>query len=249
MNEIRREKIKEYVLEKGVVTIQDLRKVCPDVSVMTIHRDLDVLEREGTLVKVRGGAKAAVYASETGFEIRLHENTKCKQLMAEKALPLIQNNSSIFLDAGTSNLILARHMPDMNIDIFTTAPNIALELCRLNHPVITCCCGTVNRRNLAVSGMTTLDMIDKINIDLAFVGVSGTSPEAGFTCGSESEMLVKQLVIRKARKSVVMCDSSKLQRVLPYTFATFSEVDLLISDGKLPDPYLEFAKSQGVNIL
>ena len=124
-----------------------------------------------------------------------------------------------------------------------------MELCRLHNPVVNLCCGTLNRKNLAVSGQNTLETLEKINIDLAFIGVSGCSVEAGFTCGTESDMLVKRLVIRKARTSVVVCGREKLSCLMPYTFAQLSDVDYLISDDAMPETFVAAAKSAGVILL
>lgn len=249
MNAIRQALICDYIEEKGHATMRELLKLCPEVSHMTIHRDLDALEKAGAIVRIRGGARAVRHTGDPGFEVRMRENTPAKEAIAEKALQLIHAGSSVFLDASTSNLALARSLPDISLHIFTTGPNIGLELCRLSNPVVTFCCGTINRKNLALSGQNTLDMLEKINIDLAFIGVSGCSVESGFTCGTESEMLVKRLVIQKARTSVVLCDASKFSRLMPYTFARLADVDCMISDAPLPPAFAQAAQAAGITVL
>jgi len=183
------------------------------------------------------------------FDVRIGENNAGKLTIAQKPMELLQPHSSIFLDASTTNLMLARSLPDINLNIFTTGPSIALELCKLHNPVVTLCCGTINRKNLALSGQNTLEMLERINIDMAFIGVSGCSVDAGFTCGTEGDMLVKRLVINKARTSVVMCTKEKLKCLMPYTFANFSDVDYLISDEPLPEMFLAAAKEANLKIL
>ncbi|MBO5339637.1 MAG: DeoR/GlpR transcriptional regulator [Oscillospiraceae bacterium] len=249
MNHIRQEQILGFIEQNNVVTIKQLQQLFPDVSLMTIHRDLQTLENRGMVVKVRGGAKSVRHTGDPGFDERARENNSAKTAIAQKALKLIQPNTSIFLDASTTNLILSRSLPDISLNIFTTGPSIALELCRLHNPVVTVCCGAINRKNLALSGQNTLEMLEKINIDLAFIGVSGCSVEAGFTCGTESDMLVKHKVIQKARTSVIMCDRGKLSRLMPYTFARPEDVDCLISDGPLPDPFVQALTDAGVTLL
>lgn len=249
MNNIRKEKIRVFIESNGVVSIKELQSLIPDVSLMTIHRDLDSLEQEGAIVKVRGGAKLVHHTGDPGFDVRLQENNAGKKEIVRKALTLIQPNSTIFLDASTTNLMLARCLPDIDLNIFTTGPNIAIELCRLQNPNITLCCGRINRKNMALSGQITLDMLDKINIDMAFIGVSGCSAESGFTCGTESDMVVKRKVIQKARTSVVLCDRVKFSRLMPYTFAQYQDVDYLISDDKIPQAVLDAAKQENVQIL
>ena len=249
MNRIRQDRIKEYIEEKNVVTIKELQDLFPEVSLMTIHRDLDFLENTGAVVKFRGGARSVRYAGDPEFNVRMRDNNSGKQMIARKAMELIQPHSSIFLDASTTNLTLARILPDMNLNVFTTGPSIALELCRLHNPVVTLCCGTINRKNLALSGQNTLEMLEKINIDMAFIGVSGCSVDAGFTCGTEGDMLVKRMVIRKARTSVVMCTQEKLRCLMPYTFATMQDVDYLISDVPMPEPFHKAAEQYGTILL
>ncbi len=249
MNNIRLDRMKEYIEQKNVVTIKELQALFPEVSLMTIHRDLDALEQSGIVVKYRGGARAVRHTGDPEFNERMLANTSGKNAIARKALSLIRPNTAVFLDASTTNLALAKLMPDISVHVFTTGPSIAMELCRLHDPIVNLCCGTMNRKNLAVSGQNTLEMLDRINIDLAFIGVSGCSVDAGFTCGTESDMLVKRLVIKKARTSVLVCGREKLSKLMPYTFADFSEIDYLISDEELPEAFRNAAREAGVTIL
>lgn len=246
---IRREQIRRYIEGKNIVTIRELQALFPNVSLMTIHRDLDALEQEGAVVKFRGGARSVMHAGDPEFNVRMQENNAGKTAMARKALKLIQPHSSIFLDASTSNLVLAQNLPDINLNVFTTGPTIALELCRLHNPVVTLCCGTINRKNLAVSGQNTLEMLEGINIDMAFIGVSGCSEEAGFTCGTEGDMRVKNMVIRKARTSVLMCGKEKFSYLMPYTFARLCDADYLVTDGDLSESFLRAAEEANLTIL
>ena len=249
MNQIRLERMKAYIEKNGVVTIKELQTLFPEVSLMTVHRDLDTLMEEGSVVKFRGGAKSVRHDGDPEFNVRIGENNSGKFAIAQKAMELIQPHSSVFLDASTTNLMLAKSIPDINLNIVTTGPSIALELCRLHNPVVTLCCGTINRKNLALFGQNTLEMLDKINIDIAFIGVSGCSVDAGFTCGTEGDMLVKRQVIRKARTSVAMCTHDKLKCLMPYTFANLSDVDYLISDTQLPEDFQNAAIQAGLKIL
>lgn len=249
MNSIRQKKICDYIEQRQIVTIKELQSLYPDVSLMTIHRDLDSLVQSGKVVKVRGGARAVRHTGDPGFEERLQENNAGKVTMATKALNLIQPGSTVFLDASTTNLMLARVLPDINLNIFTTAPNIAIELCKLHNPSITLCCGNLNRKTMALAGQNTLEMLDKINIDLAFIGVSGCNVEAGFTCGTEGDMAVKAMVLRKARTKVIMCDKGKFSRLMPYTFGRISDADYLISDDAVPEAIVAEAKTNNVIIL
>ena len=153
------------------------------------------------------------------------------------------------MDAGTSSIVLAQTLPDIDLNIFTTAPNVAIELSRLSAPTIHMCCGTLNRLNQAVSGQSTLQMLQGINIALAFIGVSGYTDQGGFTCGKEDEMLVKRLMVERAGKKAILMDSSKCGKILPYTFGNVEDVDYIITDGEITEGLRERAEKAGVEIL
>lgn len=252
MNQLRREHIGKYIQEKGVVTTKELSTLFPDISLMTIHRDLEKLEQEGIINRTRGGAVAVTQGTsptEIKLEARMHTNTQAKKEIARKALALIEPGSAVFLDAGTSCMALAKLLPDIDLNIFTTGPNIVLELARLSLPTIHMCGGTLNRYNQAVSGQSTLKMLENINIATAFLGVSGYTPEGGFTCGKEEEMLVKRMMFQKAGRTVILMDSSKCGRILPYTFGDIGDADYIVSDGQLPEELVHKARESGTEIL
>jgi len=249
MNSLRREKLLRYIELKEAATLKEMQALFPDVSLMTIHRDLEYLEERGAILRVRGGAQAISDSVEPRFEMREQENSGSKNIIAQKAIPLIKPGSSIFLDAGTTSFALARIMPDIDVNIFTIGPNIAVELMKLNNPSINLCGGNLNRANLALSGQSTLDMIAEINIDTAFIGTGGYTQENGFTGGKESEARAKSLVIRKARTVVALMDSSKLGRILPFTFAKLSDFNYVVNDGRLPEDFLAEAARLNVTVI
>lgn len=251
MNQIRREKIRKYIQEKGAVSVKEINSLFPDVSVMTIHRDLAKLEEERLIIRTRGGAMAINYhgVTEGKLETRMQSNVIEKREIAQKALQLIYTDSAVFFDAGTSCMALAQMLPDMELNVFTTAPNIAVELSRLMHPTIHMCGGTLNRANQAVSGPSTLQMLENINIATAFIGVSGYTKDGGFTCGKEDEMQVKRLIMKKAARKVILMDSSKCGKIFPYMFGTMEDVDYIISDGNLPEEFIKLAQEANVIVL
>ena len=252
MNQLRREHIGKFIQEKGAVTVKEISALFPDVSLMTIHRDLEKLEEEGVILRTRGGAMSPTAGSsptEVKLEARMQTNRKAKREMARKALKLIDPGSAVFLDAGTSSMALAQALPDMDVNIFTTGPNIAMELGRLTIPTIHMCGGTLNRFNQAVSGQSTLKMLEQINIATAFFFFFGYTDQGGFTCGKEDEMLVKRLMMEKAGKKVILMDSSKCGKILPYTFGNIENADCIVSDGGLPREFLDRAEQAGVRVL
>ncbi|MBO4873180.1 MAG: DeoR/GlpR transcriptional regulator [Lachnospiraceae bacterium] len=249
MNRFRRGTIENYIREHHEVTIGMLQQLCPDVSLMTIHRDLNVLEEAGKIMKIRGGAVWVQHDKDPVFEERLRENMTGKEQIAQKALAFISGKGSVFLDSGTTCLKIARGLPEGDYPVFTTAPHIALELAKLERPQIVLCGGVLSRRNLALSGPNTLRFLEEVNLDVAFLGVSGAMADAGFTCGSDEDRQVKQCVLRRAATRILVCDKTKFSRRMPFTFAYFSDIDILISDDAVPADIRAAAEANGVKIL
>jgi DeoR/GlpR family transcriptional regulator of sugar metabolism len=119
----------------------------------------------------------------------------------------------------------------------------------LKTPTINLCGGSLNRANLALSGSFTLDMLEKINIDTAFLGVSGYDDTSGFTTGQESEAKVKSLVLKKSRTTVAMMDSTKISKILPFTFGKLADFTYVIVDGEMSPDFTLKAASCGVKII
>ncbi len=224
----------------------------PNVSSMTLRRDIEFFEKQGEAIKVRGGARSMKFITtsmEEAFSFRLRENTGAKEKVAKQALSLLETGRSIFLDSGTTVLRLAEMMPDERITVTTTGLNVAIELMKKDMPIVNIVGGMINRDNITVQGNQALHFLETINIDVAFIVPSGVSANHGFTCGNYTDCELKKLVVGKARKVVVLMDSSKLNKSLPYTFSTFDGVDCIITDEELPHDIVACAEAAGCTIL
>src|SRR5690554_3401256 len=125
----RREAINETIQNAGEVKLADLEKQFPEVSSMTIRRDLEVLERQGRIIRIRGGAKSIAHLSmikEAVYTQRQAENTPAKIKIADKAANLVSSGRSIYIDSGTTCMALSQKISDQNLFVLTPAPNIAL---------------------------------------------------------------------------------------------------------------------------
>jgi len=250
MRELRKEKIKQYIQQKKIVTINDLRALCPEVSLITIHRDLDHMAKNGEIIKIRGGAKIADDIMEPRFTEREYENQDAKMQIARKMCQELVPNSSIFMDAGTTIYMMAKIFPDIPMNVFTVAPNIAMELLHTtSKPTITMCSGNLNREHLMLTGYFTLEMLKSINIDMAIIGTSGFSLDCGFTCGVENQMMVKKLIMQRSRSVYILMDHSKLEHTFPFTFGTLEDVDYIVTDAPLPAPISEALTANNVVLL
>lgn len=252
MTEERRERIRYLLSEKPFVSLTELCEMFPDVSDMTLRRDIEYFEKIGAAIKVRGGARSVKFISDTKedtissrMNIHIEEKTKIGRVAAT----FTEAGRSIFFDAGSTVECAASFVPDERMTFTTTSPSVALELCRSGQHVVNIVGGRIDRDNLSVSGMYAMRFLEDMNIDIAFLSPTGLSLSGGFTCGNYSDCELKRMVARKARVVVMLMDKTKNDKTLPFTFCDMSDVDVLVTDAPLPDDLAKLAKENGCRVI
>lgn len=252
-SENRQQRILTFIDNKGEVSLVQLKELFPDISMMTLRRDLILLEKEGHLVRTYGGAvsirKISSSPQEDTYSRRAVENVEAKTIIARKAVALVERGRSVYFDAGSTMMCLAQLLPDENFTVITSGVNIALELMKRDRTTVMLPGGFIGRNTLSISGPTAVTDLDSMNIDLAFIAASGFSIENGFTNANIYECELKRKVISRAKKVYLLMDRSKLNKDMPFTFARMDEVDQWISDGPLPFEVTKEAKKYGVVIV
>jgi DeoR/GlpR family transcriptional regulator of sugar metabolism len=253
MKKNRLEQIKEIIEKYGKVSYEKLQSLLPNVSNMTLRRDIITLEEQGYVLRVRGGAISLdelSKKSEQEFVKRFADNIQEKKEIAEKAIHLIQPKSCIFIDSGSTTLHFAKELPNNNYYVVTNALNVATEVLRKSLPTVALLGGDVNRNNLVTTGKSSLDFLNTINIEIAVMTATGFTPEKGlFTCGEQDEMEIKHAVIEGASKVVLLLDSSKVDKNTPYTFCKLDKVDYLVVDKNFPEELRNKIEAQGVKVI
>ena len=252
----RRQAISDLIEQRGEISLHELEAIFPDVSSMTIRRDLDHLEQEHLLVKIRGGvmslshlSRSVLQNAEGDYAQREFLNAEGKRIIAEKAAPFAETGRSIFIDAGSTMMQLARLLHTGRFSVVTNGVNVSLELSQNKSATVNLVGGELNRNNLCVSGAGALEHLRNINIDVAFMAASGYTVEDGFTNGSYYEYELKRHIVQKAKKTIVLMDSTKRGKTMTYTFCRPEEVDVLIMDKKPDAELLKVAKATGMQIL
>ena len=249
MTNKRLDKIRKIISEKPFVSQKELEKLFPDVSTMTVRRDTKLLERQRELIRVRGGVRGIKFIAssmEDNYYTRSYESVSEKENIAKTAMNFVVDGRAIFIDSGTTANQFAKQFAGKRVSVVTTSPTVAIELCRVQGPAVTLVGGMLNRENLSIAGTQAIDFLKSVNLDAAFLSPSGFSAESGFTCGNYYDCELKKYIISKVRQVVVMMDCSKLEKVLPYTFCTPADVDVLITDRLLPKEVQKVMKADKV---
>ncbi len=237
MKRDRIEEIADLLDKRGKLTLEQLDDYFPHVSQMTLRRDLFQLEQEGRIIRVRGGAMSVKEVQKVSGEPYTKKTAiqmDAKIRIAQKAAHLIDENTSLFIDGGTTAMYLAKEMPDINVHVFTNGLAVAIELAQKKNIHLTILGGQVLKDNLSTASPVARSYFDNTNFELAIISAAAFTPENGFSCASQIEADLLKLTRRKAKAMYMMLDSSKIGKIMPYTFARLEDIDVLITDDNFP---------------
>lgn len=244
--------VKEFIQTRGEVSTGELQRFYSDYSAMTLWRDLKLLEEQGCIRRIHGGAISMLAATpqvEGIYSKRAREHIHEKNAIARAALPFISTGHAVYFDAGSTTMNVANLMGQERFTVITSGANIAIELSQRHTCDVLLTGGQISENTLSCSGESAEAFIRSINIDLALMSSSGFSLASGFTIGSHSESMLKRCVIERASRVLLLMDSSKFNRSLPFTFASLQDVDVLITDSALPADIAAAANDAGVEIV
>lgn len=246
--------VNAYIQKKEEVKLSELERMMPDVSAMTLRRDLSELEKKGEIIRIRGGARSIKSLSkrmikEDIYSRRMEENPEGKKIIGQKATILLNEGENIYIDSGTTAMCFAEKVPDISLAVLTGAPNVALELTRHKKIEITMIGGHLSRENFSVTGIVGVEFVRNTNINTAFICTSGFSLESGFTSGNLNECEIKKAVISKAERVVLLMDATKVDKRHMFTFASLDDIDVIVTDRELPAHLLSEIKQRDIKII
>ncbi|MGN1277538.1 MAG: DeoR/GlpR family DNA-binding transcription regulator [Floccifex sp.] len=212
---------------KEKVTTEDILHICP-VSIATIRRDLQQMEDLHMIHRFHGGAMSNTQVDELPMIYKSSENASEKVKIARKAAQLIQNNQTIYLDAGSTTFEMIPYIHSKNITVVTIGiPHLSALLERNIHTIVLP--GTLRKSTEAITGAKTFEYLDSFYFDLAFMGANGIHPKAQITTTNDWEAAVKEKVIQRSNKAYILADCTKFNRIYPIKFANLDDV-ICISD-------------------
>lgn len=249
--ETRRNAIVDLINENGTVSFSQLKDAFPNVSEMTLRTDLKLLDEAKRILRIHGGARSVqvIIGTDDFLNRKSVRNIPQKQKIAEKALTLLRPDTTVFLDSGSTTTVLARQFPDQSNLIYTTGLSCATELAELSLPTVMLPGGKLNRYSQSVFGFSAIRELEGVNFHQAFLGITGYHQTAGFSCGIRDEALLKQTSIRQSDQVIVLMDSSKIGLKCSFNICSLDAVDIVVSDGNLPEDFLEECDKHKVEIL
>ncbi len=213
-----------------------------EVSEGTIRNDLNALEEDGLLERVRGGAilSSDVPVRSLSFLSRLKQNAGAKQAIARQAAELVGDGDSILLDASTTVYFIARFLQNRRkLRVITNGIEIARLLAQNPTNTVILLGGVLNTDSTSITGLISERIVQDLHVKTAFVSCSGITAEAGLTEVHIAEAQLKEKALAAAEKVIALVDAGKFGKVDLTSFARLDQIDHLFTDDRLSQDWLE----------
>lgn len=246
----RRHLILEYVRDHDFVGIDEISSYF-DISIPTVHRDLNQLQEDGFLKKVRGGAIThSGEVLETSYHNRSQLFIEEKKRIAQYALRFVSNDMSMMLDNSTTVLTVARMLGSFRgLTVITYFEQIIQELSRPGYQVkVVSTGGELDKTHMALVGPIVETSLKDMYVPIAFISTNALSPTMGVMHPHPDETRRKQLIIQAAEKVVLLVDHSKIGKTALNIVAPLEKISCLVTDRELDEEISEQLLSHGVEV-
>jgi DeoR family transcriptional regulator of aga operon len=248
----RRAKILEEIEVKGQVSVSELSKMF-DISEVTIRNDLGHLEKQNMLIRARGGAikiKFHRMGIDPSFSDKQKEFLKEKQRIAKAAIKLIEEGDTIVVDSGTTTTEIAKNLEGFsNLTIITNALNIASILSEYEGINIFMPGGSLRKKSLSLVGVLADENFEKFYCDKLFLGADGFDTSHGLSTPNSEEAHLNQIMIKIAKKVIVVADSRKFERRRFAFIGPISNVDVVITDSGIKEEDRNRLEKSGIEVI
>lgn len=245
----RQQALLNLIHQQGIVSINTLVEKL-GVSHMTVRRDIQKLEEEGKVISVSGGVQLLErLASEPTHDDKSLLATNEKIAIGKEAAKLVKPNSTIYLDAGTTTLEIAKQIAhEKDLLVITNDFVIAQYLmvngqCNIIHSG-----GLINKSNRSSIGELAAQFLRQVAVDIAFISTSSWNLK-GLTTPDEQKIPVKKAIIQSSQKNILVTDSSKYGKVATFLLYPLNTLDMIICDQGLPENAKEAITDMNIELL
>ncbi len=246
----RRTQIADLVRQQGVVRVQELADRF-GVSEVTIRSDLAQLEREGLVIRDRGGAVLNNQSSMLiAFEQRTGLYLEEKRRIGQAAARLIDPGDTIIMDAGTTVVEIAKHTLQIApLTVVTNALNVAVEMGAVPAARVLLLGGLVNYETFSTLGAMVEQGLNDLVVQKVFLAAQSIDSEVGVTDTSMEIAQVKRAMVRAARRVILLADSSKWRRAGFIKVVPLDVIHTVVTDSNLPDDACLALERRGIELL
>ncbi|PSK92299.1 DeoR family transcriptional regulator [Murinocardiopsis flavida] len=220
----------------GVQRVEDLA-VLLEISPSTVRRALTELEQAGRVVRTHGGAvPVPAGAAELSWTDKQRRNAPAKRAIADHAAGLVDDDHVVILDAGSTTTFIAERLAERSgLAVITNGMGPMIALQHAEGVDLTVVGGRLRRRRGSLVGDHARAVLERVTADIVFVGVDGLDPGRGLNCPNPEIGGLKELLMRSARRTVLVTDSAKVGAAPFHHWALIPGPYTLVTDSAISD--------------
>ena len=246
----RRQAIMDQLTRYGRIRVSELSQKMA-VSEVTIRHDLTVMEQNGLLERVPGGAVASLLNLTQGhFQQRKTANADAKRSIAAAAASLVEDGETLLINSGTTTLITAMELRRrQRLNILTNSLAVAMELGACPTFRVILLGGKINTQYAFTYGSDALAQLSRYKADKALLSVDGIDCRVGITTYHAEEAEVNTAMIARSHQTIIVADSSKLGRESFNNFSPLRGIDCLVTNRDADEDQLRAIRACGVDVI
>lgn len=251
----RYQEILNALQESGSIAVEALSARLK-VSVVTIRRDLDELERQGLLNRTHGGAVAGhplfyePFKKDRSFMEQVKRFADEKRRIGRAAAAMIQPGETIAITPGTTTAEIIRGLPfNSNITVVTNTVNLAMELSKRKDIDVFVTGGHLRGDWFSLVGASAVQNLGNLLINTLFIGADGLDAEWGASCHNTEEAELNAALLKRARRHIAVVDHTKFSLVASWRICDISAVQTVITDTGATDEMIAPFEAKGIRVL
>jgi len=248
----------ELLTNSGRVTVEDAADQLR-VSQATIRRDFDQLAQQQMITRTRGGAVANGVSYDLPLRYKTAKHSAEKQRIGAAAAALVSPGMVVAINGGTTTTEVARALAvrpelsssadDAQLTVVTNALNIANELLVRSRMKIVVTGGVVRPQSFELVGPLAGGILREVTLDIALLGVDALDVNLGAAAHHEGEAAMNNLMVARARRVVIIADSSKLGMHAIARICPIERIDTLVTDGGAQDETVAEFEAAGLTVI
>ncbi len=244
----REQRILALLSQADALSVSELSK-STGASSATLRRDLASMQERGLLYRFHGGATLKPnLASEQLFSDKENLHGAEKIAIATAALQLIEDRDCIYLDGGSTTLLLAKMLDQRhNLTVVTNSLMAAFVLMESGHKLLLTG-GEFRALSRTLVGPLSASIIQDISVDKAFMGTMGFTLSEGLSTSDPNEAFTKRLIMKRSRQVVLLADNSKIGVNSFVNTGHLDDVDILVTD-QLTDNIRVGLEESGIKVV
>ncbi len=240
--------ILDYIREHGSVQVDQLSSHL-NVTPQTIRRDLNQLYERQLLQRVHGGAIIKDNVENLGYGARKMLMADEKSDIARRAADIIPDNSSLFINIGTTTEGVADYLREhRGMLVITNNINVASMLWPTPGIEVMITGGSIRQGDGGIIGASAEEFIENFKLDFAIIGCSSIDSDGGIYDYDFREVRVTRAIIDHARSVILVTDSMKFERRAPVRIGDLSQIEILVTDAGIPGDAVELCRQRELRL-